>query len=78
MIKWSSLFGDQRTCPRCGSHDVRRSPHHSLWDDFIGRLSLSAFRCRNCRHRFYLKGQKRGAHEHEGESDFDPSIERNS
>jgi len=44
------------TCPKCGSDNVRSS-HHSRWTDWLHRLrSQRAWRCRECRLRFYATG----------------------
>jgi hypothetical protein len=45
-------------CPKCGARDVRRSSNKQFGDDFMSLFSLAPFRCRSCRQRFFLKGEK--------------------
>ena len=41
------------SCPKCGSHDVRRSKGEGVWAALIHMVGRWPFRCRSCRSRFY-------------------------
>jgi hypothetical protein len=41
------------SCPKCGSHDVRRSKSEGLWATLLQVIGRWPFRCRSCRSRFY-------------------------
>lgn len=45
-------------CPACGSGEVRIAAVHS-GDGLIHRLFYHPYRCRNCRHRFWLRSNAR-------------------
>ena len=45
---------DSLHCPRCLGRDVRRSQHQGVIDLFMETFHRWAFRCRNCRKRFYV------------------------
>ncbi|HVP00382.1 MAG TPA: hypothetical protein VMT15_20060 [Bryobacteraceae bacterium] len=40
-------------CPKCGSHDIRRSKSEGFYALIQKRLGRWPFRCRSCRSRFY-------------------------
>jgi len=40
-------------CPKCGSHDVRRSKGEGAWAAFLRVFGRWPFRCRSCRARFF-------------------------
>jgi len=40
-------------CPKCGWRDVRFSHLRGLHEWILRKLSVPAFRCRSCGHRFY-------------------------
>jgi hypothetical protein len=40
-------------CPKCGSKDIVRSEHASLWVALRVMFGRWPFRCRSCRARFY-------------------------
>jgi hypothetical protein len=42
-----------RTCPRCGSDDLRRSGKRTLFDRVLRLFALKPYRCRACRVRFH-------------------------
>ena len=44
-----------KVCPRCGSDCVRESTTRRGMDLLPANLGKQAYRCRNCRSRFYLK-----------------------
>jgi len=41
------------SCPKCGSHDVRRSKSDGFYAVLQRTLGRWPFRCRSCRARFY-------------------------
>lgn len=41
------------SCPKCGSHDVRRSKSDGAWALLQRALGRWPFRCRSCRVRFF-------------------------
>ena len=41
------------SCPKCGSHDVRRSKGEGLGAALFQMFGRWPFRCRSCRSRFY-------------------------
>ena len=41
-------------CPKCGSHDVRRSKGEGGWAAFLRIFGRWPFRCRSCRARFFM------------------------
>jgi DNA-directed RNA polymerase subunit RPC12/RpoP len=40
-------------CPKCGSHDVRRSKSDTFMSILARMFGRWPFRCRSCRSRFY-------------------------
>jgi predicted Zn-ribbon and HTH transcriptional regulator len=40
-------------CPKCGSHDIRRSHFGGFWDVILRIRGKWPFRCRSCRFRFH-------------------------
>jgi len=44
---------ERPSCPKCGSHDVRRSRGDGLMPPLQRMLGRWPFRCRSCRARFY-------------------------
>jgi hypothetical protein len=47
---------DKRSCPKCGSSDVRRSSRDGLWSSILAIMGRWPYRCRSCRSRFYRHG----------------------
>jgi hypothetical protein len=44
----------ERKCPRCGSHETRRSQMRGLWErGVLKTIGVRAYRCETCDHRFY-------------------------
>jgi transcriptional regulator NrdR family protein len=41
-------------CPLCSNSDIRRSHSRYRDDVFQGLLGREAYRCRKCRHRFFM------------------------
>ncbi|HEV2202139.1 MAG TPA: hypothetical protein VGR73_20150 [Bryobacteraceae bacterium] len=41
------------SCPKCGSHDVRRSKAEGFWAAIQRTFGRWPFRCRSCRARFF-------------------------
>jgi hypothetical protein len=41
-------------CPSCHSNDISRSRKHKLRDSFMRWMGKVAYRCRDCRKRFYV------------------------
>jgi transposase-like protein len=47
-------FGDENTCPRCGSNLVRRSRRRGMFERIMCALGLiSPFRCEDCDYRYF-------------------------
>src|SRR6185312_9227659 len=40
-------------CPKCGSRDTRRSRRSGMVTRLLRRFSMSRYRCRSCRNRFF-------------------------
>ena len=51
----------RRTCPKCGSHDVRRSRSEGVVGMFFQMFGRWPFRCRSCRSKFYKYSPKPAA-----------------
>jgi len=49
---------DTVRCPNCGWRDIRFAHLRSALDHILLKLSVSAFRCRSCGHRFYRYHRK--------------------
>ncbi len=45
-------------CPRCGSHDTRKSLPRGMFDTFVLMIGRWPYRCRKCSHRFIRKVPK--------------------
>ena len=43
----------EMSCPKCGSHDVRRSHGEDTWAAIQRIFGRWPFRCRSCRARFF-------------------------
>jgi ribosomal protein L40E len=43
------------TCPKCGSTDIRTSKRKGWLDSIRKARGLEPYRCRKCRHRFFLR-----------------------
>jgi predicted RNA-binding Zn-ribbon protein involved in translation (DUF1610 family) len=41
------------SCPKCGSHDIRRSESEGFFAAIQRSMGRWPFRCRSCRTRFY-------------------------
>jgi transposase-like protein len=48
-----SVSSPMPRCPKCGWQDVRLSTTKGALDVALSLLSMAAFRCRSCNHRFY-------------------------
>jgi DNA-directed RNA polymerase subunit RPC12/RpoP len=54
-------------CPTCGSENVRASQRSSIKDVFFRAAAQQAYRCRDCRARFYLAENKADRHHASGQ-----------
>ena len=59
------LSREERHCPRCGSHSVRRSRRRGAMERMVcALLGVSPFRCDECDHRYFRFGRVRRTEEH--------------
>jgi len=53
MADGKEISDAEISCPKCGSHDVRRSKAEGAWAALQRIFGRWPFRCRSCRARFF-------------------------